>query len=141
MLITLLDAQALCTRRLHQPLAHALIESGIGWETVGLGLHGRVHVDALQLGWSNRTHRDPRLNRRAQHLLGSGLAQSLAPARHARRINRHRMLKVRHAAEVLPIWVLNPNGDHVLIAQIILELQIVQSPIKRVEMPSAPCVA
>jgi hypothetical protein len=37
------------------------------------------------------------------------------------------MLKMRHATEVLPVRVLNPSGDHVFIAQIMLVLQIVKS--------------
>jgi hypothetical protein len=65
-------------------------------------------------------------DRSAQHLLGSSLAQSLAPARHARWISRHPMLKVPHAAEVLPIGIFNPRGHHVFIAQIELILQIVK---------------
>jgi hypothetical protein len=65
-------------------------------------------------------------DRSAQHLLGSSLAQSLAPARHARWISRHPMLKVPHAAEVLPIGIFNPRGHHVFIAQIELVFQIVK---------------
>ena len=36
------------------------------------------------------------------------------------------MLKVPLAAEVLPVGILDPHGHHVLIAQIVLVLQIVQ---------------
>jgi hypothetical protein len=104
-----------------------LIESGIGGKTNRLGLHRRVHVDALQLGRTNHAHLDARFNRGAQHLLGPGIAQPLAPARHARWIDRHPMLKVPHAAEVLPVGIFNPQGNNVFIAQIMLILQIVQS--------------
>ena len=100
--VTLLDRQAFGARRLHQPLAAAVVEPRIGGKTNRLGLHRRIHVDALQLRGANDAHLDARLDRRAQHLLGPGLAQPLAPARHARRIDRQPMLKVALAAEVLP---------------------------------------
>ena len=127
MLITLLDREAFGARRLHQPLAHALVKSGIGGKTNRLGLNCRVHVDALQLGGTNHAHRDARFNRRAQHLLGPGIAQPLAPTRHARWIDRHPMLKMPHAAEVLPVRIFNPQGNNVFIAQVMLILQIVKS--------------
>src|ERR1019366_3671201 len=126
MLITLLDREALSTCGLHQSLTHALIESGIGGKTNGLGLNCRVHIDALQLSRTNHAHLDACFNRRTQHLLGSGIAQSIAPARHARWIDRHLMLKMPHAAEVLPVGIFNPRGNHVFIAQIELVFQIVQ---------------
>src|ERR1019366_4954670 len=125
-LITLLDREALSSCGLHQALTHALIESGIGGETNGLGLNCRVHVDALQLSRANHAHHDACFNRRTQHLLGSGIAQPLAPTRHARWIDRHLMLKMPHAAEVLPVGIFNPRGNHVFIAQIELVFQIVQ---------------
>ena len=121
--ITLLDREALSTCGLHQPLAHALVESGIGGKTNGLGLNCRVHVNALQLSRTNHAHLDARFNRRAKHLLGPGIAQTLAPARHARWIDRHPMLKLTHAAEVLPVGIFNPPGNHVFIAQIELILR------------------
>src|ERR1019366_3590910 len=64
MLITLLDREALSTCGLHQPLAHALIESRIGGKTNGLGLNCRIHVDALQLSRTNHAHLDACFNRR-----------------------------------------------------------------------------
>jgi len=126
MLITLLDHQALLARYLHQPLPAAVVEPRIGGKANCLRLHRRVHVDALQLRRTDGAHLDSRLDGGAQHLLGSGLAQPLTPARHAGAINRHTMLKVARTAEVLPVGVLDPGGYHVFIAQIALILQIVQ---------------
>ena len=86
----------------------------------------RFHVDAFQLCRTNHAHAYAGLDRDLQHLLGSGFAQPLAPARHARRIDRHPMLKVPLAAEVLPVGVLNPNGNHIFITQVMLVLQVMQ---------------
>src|ERR1035438_3404568 len=102
MLITLLDDQALLACYLHQPLAAAVVEPRIGGKANRFGLHGRIHVDALQLRRTDGPHLDPRLDGDAQHLLGPGLAQPLTPARHAGSIDRRAMLKVALAAEVLP---------------------------------------
>jgi len=91
-----------------------------------IDLHGRIDVDALQLRGPNGAHLDARFDSRAQHLLGPGLAQPLAPARHAGRLDRHLMLEELLAAEVLPIRVFDPMRHHVFVAQIVLVLQIVQ---------------
>ena len=110
--ITLLDRQAFSTCRLYQPLARrgGLVESGIGGKTNGLGRDRRVHVDALQLSRTNHPHLHARFNRGAQHLLGPGIAQTLAPARHARRIDSpRRVLKIPHAAEVLLVGDFPPT--------------------------------
>ena len=79
-------------------------------------------VDAVQYGLWILGDRGPGHCMR----VGAGIAQPLAPARHARRIDRHAMLKVLHAAEVLPVGVFNPHCDHVLVAQVMLILQVMQ---------------
>ena len=113
-------------RRFHQPLAAAIVKPRVGGKANRLCLYGRIHIDALQLRGANGAHLDPRLDGRAQHLFGPGLAQSLAPARHAGRLDRQSMLKELLPAEVLPVRVLDPMRHHVFVAQIVLVLQIVQ---------------
>ena len=71
-------------------------------------------------------HLDARIDGGAQHFFGPGFAHPLPPARHARRLNRHAMLKKLLGAEVLPAGAFDPMRHHVFVAQIVLIFEIVQ---------------
>jgi hypothetical protein len=64
--------------------------------------------------------------RLGQQLFNAGFAQSLPPARQARRVNRQLRLQVRFARKDLPVRVLHPLPDDLFVGQIERVLQIQQ---------------
>ena len=111
---------------LHQPLPRSLVEPSVGGEAHVLLLHGGVHVHALELTHLHQLQAQARLDGFLQELLGAGLADAPPPAGHARGVDRQPMLEELHARQVLPVGVLQPAGQHLLIAQIEGVLQVVQ---------------
>ena len=125
--ITLLDREALSTCGLHQPLAHALVEPGIGGKTNGLGLSV-----VSMLTRFNSAGRITRIFMPASIGPRSICSAPASPSRLRQRVILEgsigiRMLKMPHAAEVLPVRIFHPQGNHVFIAQVMPILQIVQS--------------
>ena len=91
-----------------------------------LGLHRGVDADPLE---ALRFDRFGPLRRRdglLQQELDAVLADPLAPANQRARVDRQRELQVVEAAEVLPIRVLDPARDHLLVGQVEGVLQVAE---------------
>ena len=91
-----------------------------------LGLNRGVHRHPFQAGGLHRPGLQGHRHRRLQHLFQGVRSNAFAPAGHRRRIDRHLVLKEREAAEMLPIGVLNPALDHLLVREVVDVLQIMQ---------------
>ncbi len=126
--VALLDRQSGLPPVHHQALPRPVVQAGILRVADRLGLHGDIKVHATRLGARDHLHRHARLDRRLQHSLRPGFTQSLAPPRHARRINRPLVLKKLPAAELLPVGILHPARHHRLVAHVVLILQVMQQP-------------
>ncbi len=124
--MALLDGDPALSRRFHQPLPRPVVEPGIGREAHRLGLYRRIDIYPLELGGLDHFHSQVCLDRFLEQRFRAGLAQAVAPPRHARRIDRHLMLEKLFAAEVLPVGILDPVLDHGLVAEIVLIFEIVQ---------------
>jgi hypothetical protein len=88
--------------------------------------HRRIDDDPLQARCLDHVCASGRFDRLGQQLFNAGLAQALPPARQARRIDRRLRLQVRLAGEHLPIRVLQPLPDDILVRQVEGMLQIQQ---------------
>lgn len=91
-----------------------------------LGLHRGVDADPLEALRLDRLAARRRGDRLLQQELDAVLADPSAPADQRARVDRHLQLQVVEAAEHLPVRVLDPAFDHLLVRQLEGVLQVAQ---------------
>ena len=100
----------------HDALARTVERARVRRESDVLLLHGRVDVDTLEVLLLRDLVPDRRRQRLHDHLLRARLSGTAAPAAHRRLVGRGLVLEELPAAEVLPVRVLAPAVQHVLVA-------------------------
>jgi len=71
-------------------------------------MHCRIQAHLSQMKGTNRFGLKAHCDRQLQKPFTAGLVKALPKARHLRRIDRERMLKILFPTEVLPIRILSP---------------------------------
>lgn len=108
------DAELLT--RGHHALARTVERAGVGREADVLLLHGRVDVHPLEVLLPCDFVPERRGQGLHDHLLRARLPGTAAPAAHRRLVCRRPVLEELPAAKVLPVRVLAPVVQHVLVA-------------------------
>jgi len=125
--VVLAQAQAMVLRELDHVLAAALDQAAVRGVGNGLGHHRGVHDHLVQAVALDQASGTSGLNGHSQQQLDAFLADALAPARQARRVDGQLGLQVGLASEELPVGVLQPGVDHHLIGRIVGVLQVQQT--------------
>ena len=112
--------------------AHHLVAGNLQQAAVhrvgdGLGLHGAVHDDALQIGGAHGLDLDRAFDGRLEQLLQAVLAQQAPEAADLGGVARQARLVVRHAANELPLHVLGPTFDQLFVAEVEAALKVQQA--------------
>ena len=122
-------------RRVNELLACPVQQSAVGGARDGLGLHRRVQHHRVQARALDHTPTLGSLDALRQQPLAARFTDALGPAHQAGRITGQLMLEVALAAEVLPVRVLAPALDGVLVAQRVDVLEVQQ----RSHQPRGQC--
>lgn len=110
----------------HQNLQRLQIQTAVGRMSDILRLHRGIDGDPLETAFFHRPGFHRRLDTRRQHLFHTLRSDALAPAGHRRGIDRQPVLEKLKAAEILPIGVLDPTFDRLLVGQIVHVLEVMQ---------------
>ena len=113
------SAHHLVARDLQQPAV-----DGVG---DGLGLHGAVDDDALEIGGGHGPDVDCAFDRGFEQLLQPVLTQQAPEAADLGGVARQARLVVRHAANELPLHVLGPTFDQLFVAEVEAALKVQQA--------------
>lgn len=124
--VTLPQVDPLVSGLSNESLAHPIVESGVGGEADLFLLNSSVDIHAPDLHPPDQVEAQPRPDRFAKQLLGTGLTHPPPPATHAGGVYGRAVFEVAHAREVLPIRVFNPGQDHLFVTEIKGVLQVVQ---------------
>ena len=102
----------------HDPFSRAVERPRVGREPDVLLLHGRVDINPLEVLRLSDLVADGRGERLRNHVRHADLPRPLAPPAHDRLVRRWLVLEELAAAEVLPVGVLDPVVQHLLVAQV-----------------------
>lgn len=114
-------------RLAHQDRQRLPIQPAVGRMGDRFRLHRRVDADPLQRTGFGHPGVERNPDARLQHLLQSRRPDAPAPARHRARLDRRLMLEEFEAAEELPIRILHPASDDLLVRQVMDMLEVVQT--------------
>jgi hypothetical protein len=124
--VALAQGHAMALGQADQGLAAAMIQPGIEGMGDRLGLDRGVDADPLKALLFDRFAPPSRGDRLLQQQLDAVLADAPAPADQRARIDRYLELQVIEAAEVLPVRILDPARDHLLVGEAKGVLQVAE---------------
>jgi len=106
--------------------AGAIVEAAVGGKADVFFLNGGVDVNALKLGGFDGVGVESGADGLLEEFLHASFTGSPAPATHAGGVKRCFVLEVAHAAQILPVGVLEPAFADAFIAEIVGVFEVVQ---------------
>jgi hypothetical protein len=113
-------------RGLHQLLPAAIEQPAVSGMSDGLGLHRRIQYYVVQAAPLDDPGFGSRFDGVREQPFAARLADPLAPAHQTGRVARQFVPEVPLATDVLPVRVLDPSLDHVLVAERVDMLEVQQ---------------
>lgn len=110
----------------YEHFAGTVVEAAVGGKADVFFLNGGVDVDALKLGGLDGVGVESGADGLLEQFLHASFSGAPAPATHAGGVKRCFVLKVAHAAQILPVGVLEPAFADAFIAEIVGVFEVVE---------------